>query len=204
MKGDREALRTLLKQGADVSGAQGDGMSALHYAAERGDAEMTDMLVYAGANVSATTRIGHYTPLHLASQAGSAAVVQALVKAGADVAARTTTTGVTALHLAAATGNADVVKILLNRGADANAKDAEWGQTPLIYAAARNRAAAIRVLLARDADPRVTTKTIDIAKQSALDRAATERQRKVLEAAVPKGQQATASQIQAAMRRHRC
>ena len=43
MKGDREALRTLLKQGADVSGAQGDGMSALHYAAERGDAEMTEM-----------------------------------------------------------------------------------------------------------------------------------------------------------------
>ena len=203
MKGDRDALRTLLKQGADVSGAQGDGMSALHYAAERGDAEMTDMLVYAGANVSATTRIGQYTPLHLASQAGSAAVVQALVKAGANVSARTTTTGVTPLHLAASTGNADVVKILLDHGADANAKDAEWGQTPLIYAAAQNRAAAIRVLLARNADPRVTTKTIDIAKQSALDRAATERQRKVLEAAVPKGQQATASQIQAAMQASR-
>jgi uncharacterized protein len=203
MKGDREALRTLLKQGADVSGAQGDGMSALHYAAERGDLEMTEMLVYAGANVSATTRIGQYTPLHLASQSGSAAVVQALVKSGASVSARTTTTGVTPLHLAAATGNADVVKILLDHGADANAKDADWGQTPLIYAAAQNRSDAIRVLLARGADPRVTTKTIDIQKQSALDRAATERQRKVLEAAVPKGQQPTASQIQAAMQASR-
>ncbi|HEV2985127.1 MAG TPA: ankyrin repeat domain-containing protein [Vicinamibacterales bacterium] len=203
MRGDLDALRALLKQGADVSGAQGDGMSALHHAAERGDAEMTEMLVYAGANVSATTRIGQYTPLHLASQAGSAAVVQALLKAGANVAARTTTTGVTPLHLAAATGNADVVKILLDAGADANARDAEWGQTPLIYAAAPNRAEAIRVLLARGADPRVTTKTIDIAKQSALDRAASERQRKVLEAAVPKGQQPTASQIQAAMQASR-
>jgi ankyrin repeat protein len=203
MKGDRDALRALLKQGADVSGAQGDGMSALHYAAERGDVEMTEMLVYAGANVGATTRIGQYTPLHLASQAGSATVVQALLKAGANVAARTTTTGVTPLHLAAATGNADVVKILLDKGADANAKDAEWGQTPLIYAAAQNRAEAIRALLARGADPRVTTKTIDIQKQSALDRAATERQRKVLEAAVPKGQQPTASQIQAAMQASR-
>jgi ankyrin repeat protein len=203
MRGDLDALRALLKQGADVSGAQGDGMSALHHAAERGDAEMTEMLVYAGANVSAMTRIGQYTPLHLASQAGSAAVVQALLKAGANVAARTTTTGVTPLHLAAATGNADVVKILLDAGADANARDAEWGQTPLIYAAAPNRAEAIRVLLARGADPRVTTKTIDIAKQSALDRAASERQRKVLEAAVPKGQQPTASQIQAAMQASR-
>jgi len=203
MKGDREALRALLKQGADVSGAQGDGMSALHYAAERGDVEMTEMLVYAGANVGATTRIGQYTPLHLASQSGTAAVVQALVKSGANVSARTTTTGVTPLHLAAATGNADVVKILLDHGADANARDAEWGQTPLIYAAAQNRPAAIRELLARGADPRVTTKTIDIQKQSALDRAATERQRKVLEAAVPKGQQPTASQIQAAMQASR-
>jgi ankyrin repeat protein len=203
MKGDREALRALLKQGADVSGAQGDGMSALHYAAERGDVEMTEMLVYAGANVGATTRIGQYTPLHLASQSGSAAVVQALVKSGASVTARTTTTGVTPLHLAAATGNADVVRILLDHGADANAKDADWGQTPLIYAAAQNRAEAITVLLARGADPRVTTKTIDIQKQSALDRAATERQRKVLEAAVQKGQQPTASQIQAAMQASR-
>ena len=203
MKGDRDAVRGLLKQGADVSAAQGDGMSALHYAAERGDVEMTDMLVYAGANVAATTRIGQYTPLHLASQSGNAAVVQALLKAGASVGARTTTTGVTPLHLAAAAGSADVVKILLERGADANAKDAEWGQTPLIYAAAQNRAEAIRALLARGADPRITTKTIDIAKQSALDRAATERQRKVLEAAVPKGQQPTASQIQAAMQASR-
>jgi len=203
MKGDREALRALLKQGADVSGAQGDGMSALHYAAERGDVEMTEMLVYAGANVGATTRIGQYTPLHLASQSGSAAVVQALVKSGANVSARTTTTGVTPLHLAAATGNADVVTILLDHGADANAKDADWGQTPLIYAAAQNRGEAIRVLLARGADPRVTTRTIDIQKQSALDRAATERQRKVLEAAVAKGQQPTASQIQAAMQASR-
>ncbi len=203
MKGDREALRALLKQGADVSGAQGDGMSALHYAAERGDVEMTEMLVYAGANIGATTRIGQYTPLHLASQSGSAAVVQALVKSGANVSARTTTTGVTPLHLAAATGNADVVTILLDHGADANAKDADWGQTPLIYAAAQNRPDAIRVLLERGADPRVTTKTIDIQKQGALDRAATERQRKVLEAAVAKGQQPTASQIQAAMQASR-
>src|SRR5205814_3591157 len=70
---------------------------------------------------------------------------------------------------------------------------------PLIFAAAQNRVEAIRVLLARGADPRLATKTIDLTTQGALDRAATDRQRKVLEASVPKGQQPTASQIQAAI-----
>ncbi len=199
MRGDRDALRDLLKTGADVGAAQGDGMTALHWAAERGDAAMADMLVYAGANVSAVTRIGQYTPLHLASRAGSGTVVAALLKAGADATARATTTGVTALHLAASAGNADVVTLLLDAGADANAKESEWGQTPLMFAAAQNRPEAIKVLLARGADPKITTKFIEIAKQGQLDRAATEIQRKVLEASVPAGQQPTASQIQAAM-----
>jgi uncharacterized protein len=199
MRGDRDTLRDLLKRGADVSAAQGDGMTALHWAAERGDGAMAEMLIYAGANVAAVTRIGHYTPLHLASRAGSAAVVSALLKAGADTSARATTTGVTALHLAASAGNADVIKLLLDKGADANAKESEWGQTPLMFAAAQNRAAAITALIAGGADPTITTKFIDIAKQSAIERAATDIQRKVLEASVPAGTQPTASQIQAAM-----
>jgi uncharacterized protein len=199
MKGDRDALRDLLKQGGDVNAPQGDGMTALHWAAERGDAQMAEMLVYAGANVSAVTRIGQYTPLHLASRAGSAAVVSALLKAGADPAARATTTGVTSLHLAAAGGNAEVVQLLLAGGADPNAKESEWGQTPLMFAAAQNRGAAVKALLAHGADPKITTKYIDIAKQTALDRAATDIQRRVLETSVPAGQQPTASQIQAAM-----
>src|SRR5215203_4973695 len=101
MRADREAVRTLLKQGADVGAAQGDGMTALHWAAERGDATLTDMLLYAGANVAAVTRVGQYTPLHLASKSGSVAVVRALLKGGASPAPKTTNTGVTALHLAA-------------------------------------------------------------------------------------------------------
>ena len=199
MRGDRDAVRALLKQGADVSAAKGDGMTALHFAAERGDTAMTEMLVYAGANVAAVTRIGQYTPLHLASRTGNASVVQALLKAGASVSARTTNSGVTSLHLAASSGNAEVVTLLLDHGADADAKESEWGQTPLMFAAAENRVEAIRVLLERGADATITTKTIDIAHQSALDRAASDRQRKVLEASVPKGQQPTPSQVQAAI-----
>ena len=199
MKGDRDAVRALLKQGADVSAAKGDGMTALHFAAERGDVAMTEMLVYAGANVAAVTRIGQYTPLHIASRAGNPAVVQALLKAGANVSARTTTSGVTPLHLAASSGNAEVVALLLDHGADADARESEWGQTPLMFAAADNRVDVIRILLARGADATIKTKTIDIANQSALARAANDRQRKVLEASVPKDQRPTPRQVQAAI-----
>ena len=40
MRGDKAAVSTLIKQGVDVGAAQGDGMTALHWAAERGDAEL--------------------------------------------------------------------------------------------------------------------------------------------------------------------
>ena len=200
-RGDTAAVRQLLKDGADVNGAQGDGMSALHWAAERGDVELADMLIFAGANIGAVTRIGQYTPLHLAAQAGNAAVAKSLLKAGADVNARTTNSGVTAAHLAASAGSAELIEVLADAKADLNAIENEAGQTPLIFAAGRNRAAAIKTLIARGANPAQTTKILDIAKFSALDRAAADRQRKVIEGFVGKESEgkATPSQVAAAI-----
>src|SRR4029077_15686007 len=168
-------------------------------AAEHGDGDLAAMLLYAGANVAAVTRIGEDTPLHLARRAASVPVVEALLTAGASVAAKTAPSGVTPLHLAAASGNAAVVKTLIAHGGDVHAKEAEWGQTPLIFAASMNRPDAIRALMAGGADASVTTKTIDIAHETQMDRAASALQRKVLEASVPKGQKPTASQVQAAI-----
>jgi uncharacterized protein len=199
MKGDRDTVRTLLKQGADVGAAQGDGMTPLHWAAERGDAPLAEMLIYAGANVSSVTRIGQYTPLHLASRSGSVAVARALLAAGADADARATTTGATPLHMAAWAGNAELVKVLVDAGANLDAREAQWGQTPLMFAAAQNRVDAIKALLAGGADPTTTTKSVDVSHMLALDRAAAQLQKKILEASVPKGQQPTASQVQAAI-----
>jgi len=201
MRGDKTAVRDLLKQGADVNGAQGDGMSALHWAAERGDAELADMLIYAGANIAAVTRIGQYTPLHLAAKSGSAPLTKTLLKAGADVNARSTNSGASPLHMAAASGSAELINILLDAKADINAKEGEAGQTPLIFAAGLNRVDAVKALLARGADAAITTKVIDIPKFNALDRAAADRQRKVLEGFVGKDSEAKASpsQVQAAI-----
>src|SRR5213080_882892 len=101
MRQDRNAVRTLLQHGADVNTPQGDGMTALHWTARNGDADTAAMLIAAGANLRATTRLGAYTALHLAGAAGDAALIEQLAAAGAAVDARTTT-GATPLMLAAA------------------------------------------------------------------------------------------------------
>ncbi len=165
MQGNRDAVRSLLKQAADVNAAQGDGMTALHWAAMKNDADLVQTLLFAGANVRATTRIGSYTPLILAAKSGSGAVVAPLLKSGADANSQTSN-GTTALMLAAASGNTDAVKMLIDGGASVNAKEPVRGLTPAMFAAASNRAAVLTLLAARGADLKATSKVTDLAALS--------------------------------------
>ncbi len=71
-RGDEAAVRVLLDQGADAQGAHADGMTGLHWAAQRDFVEIAELLIDAGANTDAVTRIGHHTPLHVASTNGHA------------------------------------------------------------------------------------------------------------------------------------
>jgi uncharacterized protein len=165
MDGNRDAVKALLKQAADVNAAQGDGMTALHWAAMKNDADLVQTLLYAGANAKATTRIGAYTPLLLAAKSGSADVIEPLAKAGADVNAATAN-GTTALMFAAASGNVTAVQALVERGADVNAKESVRGLTPAMFAAASNRAAVLDLLAKKGADLEATSKVIDLAALS--------------------------------------
>jgi ankyrin repeat protein len=162
MNGNREAVRALLKDGADVNTTQADGMTALHWAAQKGDVELANVLLYASANVKATTRIGGYTPLLIASKNGDAAMIGALTKAGADPNA-TTVNGTTPLMLASASGKPAAVTTLLERGAAVNARESVKGETALTFAAAFGRADVIRVLVAHGADVTATTNAVDLA-----------------------------------------
>jgi ankyrin repeat protein len=162
MSGDRETVRTLLKDGADVNAAMGDGMTALHWAAKKGDVELAQMLLYAGANVKAMTRLGNFTPIIMAAETGNAKLIELLLKAGAD-AKSATTNGTTPLMLAAVAGRADAVKLLLDAGADPNATESARGETALMFAANYNRVDAIKALLAGGAKFDVTTKVVDLA-----------------------------------------
>ena len=199
MKGDAVAVRALLATGADVNAARGDGMTALHWAAETGNAEIAEILVSAGAILEVTTRLGAYTPLHVAGRKGSAGVIRVLLDAGANprtVAA----TGSTPLHLVSGAGSAEGAKHLLDAGADVNARAGDAQQTPLMFAAAADRADVVTLLMERGADPNITTMLMEAATRSAVDNYAGERMQEVLDAFKGDGNELpTPAQIQAAL-----
>ncbi|MEE2862678.1 MAG: ankyrin repeat domain-containing protein [Gemmatimonadota bacterium] len=198
--GDLDEVRSLLRGGADVNAAQGDGMSALHWAAERGDMALLEVLLYAGAELEASTRIGHYRPLHIAARNGNVEVVTRLIEAGADINSVTDPSGSTPLHLAALSGNGSVVRELVNAGADIDSREAEWQQTPLIFAASWNRLEAVVALLELGADPNLAAKSLDLQEMGRLDGEAQRRQQEVLKAFTNDGEWTpTSAQVQAAV-----
>ncbi len=172
-RGDVVAVRSLLEGGADPDVARGDGLTALHLAAQQGSLEIAQLLIEVGANVEAKTRIGAHTSLHLASGGAHASVVRALIDAGADPTAMTSRTGVTPLHLAAKALNGEsTVQALLEHGVTVDARESAAGQTPLMFAAARGRVASVRELLRHGADPLIRTEVVDVLERMAIDRAA--------------------------------
>src|SRR5262245_46878424 len=71
MRRDRSAVQALLQQKADPNAPQADGATAIHWAAYRGDLELADILIRAGANVRLANREGA-TALSLACINGNA------------------------------------------------------------------------------------------------------------------------------------
>jgi ankyrin len=157
---DAESVRALLKQrppAIDVNATQGDGATALHWAAHRDDLAIADLLIRAGARVSAANDVGA-TPLHLACTNRSAPMVERLLAAGASAGAALLN-GETVLMTCARAGDAAAVKALLARGADVNAREREHQQTALMWATAQRHPEVVRVLLEAGADVRARSLT---------------------------------------------
>jgi ankyrin repeat protein len=153
---DIDALRTLVKQHANVNTPQPDGTTALHWAAHWSDLDAVKLLIGAGANAKAANRYGA-TPLSESAVMGSAEMIEALLNAGADPKTLTTSGGETVLMTAARAGNRAAVEILLSRGADVNARENYRGQTALMWAVAERHPDVVKVLLEHGADWKIVS-----------------------------------------------
>ena len=147
---DEAGVRAAIERGADVTAADPDGTTPLHWAAHADDAAIVELLLAAGADPQAANRYG-VRPISLACTNGSAAIVEVLLDAGADP-DTALAEGETALMTAARTGALDVVRLLLDRGADVNAAESWRGQTALMWAAAEGHAHLIPTMLSHGAD----------------------------------------------------
>ena len=165
MKSHNAALaRTLLQENVDVNAAQGDGVTALHWAAHWNDIDLAQLLIGAGADVNAANDLG-VTPLSLACVNGSASMVEALLKATADPKVATGT-GETVLMTCARTGNSQAVRLLLASGADVQAAETQRGQTALMWAAAENHGDVVEALVSSGAEVQARTRSKGIPSES--------------------------------------
>jgi len=146
---DRESVRRLIGQHANVNATEGDGSTALHWAAYRDDLNIADQLLNGGANANAANDLG-VTPLWAAAVNGSEAMTRRLLQAGADP-NLSQISGETPLMAASRSGGAAVVSQLLAKGAKTGAAGAR-GQTALMWAVAQKHPDVVKLLIAAGAD----------------------------------------------------
>jgi uncharacterized protein len=155
--GDSKTVRSAIAAG-EVNVPEADGTTALHWAVRRGDLDSVNLLLQAGAQVSAATRYG-VTPLYLAARKGDPVIIERLLKAGADP-KWAMPDGETALMTAALSGHPEAVKVLVAHGADVNATEPTHNQTALMWAASANKAAVVKTLIDLGADVTMQSKEI--------------------------------------------
>jgi ankyrin repeat protein len=138
--GDPSMLSLIIEHGADASGVDEHGKTALHHAARSGNAQSAVFLLGRGASATLADNAG-LTALHVAAgrcDRFEVAMMTALLAHGAPVDA-VDGQGRTPLHHSADAYRADLsdtARVLLQAGADANAIDAK-GDTAL-HLLARN------------------------------------------------------------------
>jgi len=150
MNGDKAALESLLREKADVNASQGDGATAMQWAAYQDDVEIAGLLIRAGADVKSANREGA-TPLQLAALNGSPAMIAMLLQAGADPNEKGPHRE-TPLMFASRNGNVAAIRVLLDRKAEVNAKESLRGTTALMWAAEQGHAPAVQLLIERGAE----------------------------------------------------
>jgi len=165
--GDLQAVRALIKQGADVNVKSGDGSTPLLWAADGGEHEIARVLIAAKSKVDVATDLG-VTPLLQASRVGDAVMVDLLLRAGANP-SLAHPDGETPLMAASKSGSIAAVRTLLARGARVNDTDKFQNSTALMRAAAEGHVDVAGLLLEAGADPNKQARVTSISTRKNAD-----------------------------------
>jgi len=155
--GDLDAVRSLLKSGADVNQTSADGTTALAHAAHLNNLALVELLLKAGADTNKANDFGA-TAVYLAAASADGPVIEKLLQAGANP-NNALLSGETPLMAATNRGRTATVKLLLDHDADPNAAEKNAGQTGLMWAVADKRTELVELLVESEADVHISSKS---------------------------------------------
>jgi ankyrin repeat protein len=174
--GHTDQVAALLKQDPKLINARdGDGKTALHWAALYGQTKMMELLLAEKADVNSLDKDG-FTPLHWAATFNQSDAVKVLLANKADTTIKVQKYGWTPLRLAVIHGHMATAEALLNGGADPNLEDKE--NIPLLHQAViRGKKEMLGLLLDKKADMNPK----DWEGETALDEAVEQGNKEIIE-----------------------
>lgn len=138
-------VKELIQQGINVSELDANQDAPLIMAAYKGYTEIVQLLLEAGADVSAVDPGMQATALHAAAYAGNTAAAKLLIQNGIDIDKQGPYNGYTALHDAIWQGNQETAQVLIEAGANLTIQS-NTGETPLAFAKARHQTAIAQLI----------------------------------------------------------
>jgi len=146
---DKEWVKLLIAEGADVNGMLNDGWTPLAIAARNGYEDVAELLIAEGADINAKNKDG-ISPLAEAVLSGQKEMAEMLIDKGADMNAKDKY-GNTLLHSAVARHQMEMAELLIANGMDVNARNNN-GETPLYLAVDNGYKDVVELLIAKGAD----------------------------------------------------
>ena len=151
-----------------------EGLTALHYAAYKGNIPLLQLLIKNGASVDAVTNLGKNV-IHMAAEGNQPSMMIYLISKEHQSSQIVDENGSTPLHWACYAGAEEAVNFLLNLGANIDAQDKEK-LTPLHLAVIGGREKIVLKLLQKNANKNL----LNVRKELPIDLAKKKNNKKII------------------------